>query len=283
MKNIVKNSLVKRIGAENPKQGDKIVVIGGTHQKEESHSILSIRKAFSRRREEDFIIFLKKYGFQVVIFSYPQELAVEGLSMEKQKEVRREFKLKIIKEEGSDIILTVHNNHWADSAEYYVLAGEYGDDGTLIIPDSGKMCLNPAPLRLDPETQKQTKLYDPILMIFSEGKDPEIDIDNALRVHSMIPACIVTIKQELWKEAKLRNSFCLELPNFREKCYNQDMKKIVEYGKKVLQDIIKCIVRHILKLPQTPEKIALVSGKEKPLAWYKGKKYIKPPPLRFFR
>jgi len=282
-KKIVKESLVKRIGAKRIIPGNKIILIGGTHQKEEPHSIFSIQKALSRRKNRDFIEFLQKYGFQVVLFSYPQKLVVENISEKKQKETRREFKLKIIEQEGPSIILAVHNNHWALSAEVYTLAGEYSDDGVLKIPGSEKICLNPAPLRFNSETQKWVKQHDPMLLIVNDGMNSEIDIGKALKDHSMIPTNIVNIKFMWWKDFELRNSFCLELPYLGKDCFNQDAQELIEYGKKVLQDIIKCIIRHILMLPQSPEKIMLTSGKKKPLTWYTGQIYYEPPPLKMFR
>lgn len=280
---IVKENLVKRIGAKNITPGNKIILIGGTHQNEEPHSIFSIRKALSRRNNRDFINFLQKYSFQVVLFSYPQELVLENFSEKRQKDKRREFKLKIIQQEGPSIILAVHNNHWAKSAEVYTLAGEYGEDGVLEIPDSEKICLNPAPLIFESETQKWVRRHDPMLIIVSDGMDSEIDIGKALIDHSMIPTNIVNIKLMWWKDFEIRNSFCLELPYLGKDCYNQDAQKLIEYGKKVLQDVIKCIIRHKLKLPQSSEKIMLTLGKKKPLAWYTGKIYYKTPPMKRFR
>ncbi|MFX1392223.1 MAG: hypothetical protein ACFFAH_01495 [Promethearchaeota archaeon] len=274
---------MKRIGAKRIIPGNKIILIGGTHQKEEPHSIFSIQKALSRRKNRDFIIFLQKYGFQVVLFSYPQELMVENFSQKRQKETRREFKLKIIQQEGPSIILSVHNNHWAKSAEVYTLAGEYGDDGVLKIPGSEKISLNPAPLRFNSETQKWVKQHDPMLLIVNDGMNSEIDIGKALKDHSMIPTNIVNIKFMWWQDFELRNSFSLDLPYLGKDCFNQDAQELIEYGKKVLQDIIKCIIRHKLMLPQTTEKIMLISGKKKPLTWYTGKTYHKPPPLKMFR
>lgn len=282
-KKIVKESLVKRIGVKSIMPIHKIILIGGTHQNEEPHSIFSIKKALSRIKNGDFIDFLQKYGFQVILFSYPQKLVIDGLSKKRQKDKRREFKLKIIQQEGPSIILSVHNNHWARSAEVYTLAGEYDDDGVLVIPGSEKICLNSAPLRFDLEAQKWVRLHDPVLLIISDGMDPEIDIGKALKDHSMLPAKIVNIKLMWWKDVELRNSFCLELPYLGKNCYNQDAQKLIEYGKRVLQDIIKCIIRHTLKHPQTPEKIIIASGKEEPQMWYTGKIYYKPPPMTMFR
>ncbi|NVM28816.1 MAG: hypothetical protein HWN65_08230 [Candidatus Helarchaeota archaeon] len=203
--------------------------------------------------------------------------------MDIKKELIRKFKLNIVKQEGRCIFLTVFSIHWSRAAEFYTLAGEYSNEGDLIIPNSKKIPLNPPPFRRDPETHKEIRLYDPIFLILSEGINPGIDIECALRDHSMIPSKMAYVSLEEIQDAELRNSFYLELPYLKKEGNDQDSKFLFEYGVNVLQDIIRCIVRYILRLPQSLEKIILASGNEISNAWYKGEEYINPPSMKFFR
>ena len=283
MQEKINENIVKRLGFKFPKPGCKIVIIGDVNQKREFYNIRSLSKSLSGKDDKIFLNFLREYGFQLVLFSYPQKFTVENISLDIKKELIRKFKLNIVKQEGKCVFLTIFSIHWSRAAEFYTLAGEYSNEGDLIVPNSKKILLNPPPFRRDPETNEEIRLHDPIFLILAEGIDPGLDIECALRDHSMIPSKMAYVSLEKMQDAELRNSFYLELPYLKKEGKDQDSKFLFEYGVKVLQDIIQCIVRYLLKLPQSLEKIILSSGNEISNAWYKGEEYINPPSMKFFR
>ncbi|MFX0099224.1 MAG: hypothetical protein ACFFCS_06545 [Candidatus Hodarchaeota archaeon] len=272
--------LLVRIGSELPKPGHKIAIISNILEKKDSHSIFSLYRALIQNSNSTFIDFLKKYGFQLLLFTNPEK---DASSLNTHTISGSEKMLNIVNQEGKCIFLTILNIPWSSSTECYALAGEYSDDGDLIIPNSMKIILNPPPFRVNPDTLQRIRLHDPVFVVVSESTKPEFDIERALIDHSMIPAKMVYISLEKLKEIELCNSFYLELPFLKDVNSREDSRNILDYGVEVLQDIIRCIISKICGCPRSLEKTLLHSEKKIPEAWYTGRKYINIPTMSQFR